>query len=283
MSVARELLALAEAAERRLALAAVSAILVPPRRDHPPMQGEFGVVMLADGSAGFFYALLEDTLRRLHEELDRAGAAGLPPLVLAGRIESEDALERAVALGAISAISQHVFRRAGFTPPAAKSSLGGEAFGPDDHVGMVGLFPSLSRRLRDQGVPLTVLELREDRVQREPRFEVTLDPSKLGRCNKILCTASTLINGTLDAVLAECTSAERVSLIGPSASTFPDPLFGRGIDVVGGARVADPRALRTRLQIGDGWGDAVERYTIWPGAYPGFEGLLDTVPRSRAE
>ena len=70
VSVARELLALAEQTRRCLDLPAVSAILVPPRRDDPPMQGEFGVVMLADGSTGFFYALLEDTLRRLHEELD---------------------------------------------------------------------------------------------------------------------------------------------------------------------------------------------------------------------
>ena len=274
MSVARELLALAEATGRRLDLPAVSAILVPPRRDDPPMQGEFGVVMLVDGSAGFFYALLDDTLRRLHEELDRAGAAVLPPIALATRIESDDALERAVALGAVSAITQHVFRHAGFTPAAARSSFGGDAFGAEDHVGMVGLVPSLSRRLRDRGVPLTVLELREDRVQREPGFEVTLDPAKLRRCNRVLCTASTLINGTLDAVLAECAGADRVSLIGPSASCFPDPLFARRIDVVAGARVTDPGALRDRLEAGEDWGDTVERYAIETGDYPGFEGLL---------
>lgn len=59
MSVARELLALAETTDRRLSIPAVRAVLAPPRREHPPLQGEFGVVMLADGSAGFFYALLE--------------------------------------------------------------------------------------------------------------------------------------------------------------------------------------------------------------------------------
>jgi len=32
-------------------------------------------------------------------------------------------------------------------------------FSPTDHVGMVGLFPSLAKRLRAQGVALTVLEI----------------------------------------------------------------------------------------------------------------------------
>lgn len=144
---------------------------------------------------------------------------------------------------------------------------------------MVGLFPSLSRRLRAQGVPLTVLELRADRVQREPGFEVTLDPGKLSRCNRVLCTASTLINGTLDAILAECAGAERVSLIGPSASCFPDPLLDRGIDVVAGARVTDAGTLRDRLVGGADWGGAVERYAIEASDYPGSDTLLAAVQK----
>jgi hypothetical protein len=99
---------------------------------------------------------------------------------------------------------------------------------------MVGLFPSLARRIRAQGIPLTVLELRPEKVTREAEFEVTLDPERLRGCTRILCTASTLINGTLDSVMESVTHAQHVALIGPSASCFPDPLFARGIHAVGG-------------------------------------------------
>lgn len=283
MTVTTDLAKLAEAAGDRLALPRVERLCIPPQIPDPGMQGEFGVVMLSDGSAGFFFALLGDTLRRLHAGVDEAGAAGGSPLALAAAIESADPVERAVALGAISAVSQHVFRRAGYRPRPAANSTGGGSFAADDHVGMVGLFPSLSRRLRAEGVRLTVLELREDRVQQGEGFEVTLDPTRLTGCNKVLCTASTLINGTLDAVLSHCAGAEHVALIGPSASCFPDPLFSRRVHVVGGASVLAPQALVSRLGRGEPWGDAIARYTIEARAYPGFYALLDAASRARPQ
>ena len=269
-----DLLACAERVCGCLALPAVKALHVPAVRDNPGMESEFGLVVLEDGSAGFFFALLGDTLNRLHREVGSTSAAGRSPLLLARGIGHKDPVQRAVALGAISAITQHVFKAAGYVPTEAANSLGGSAFSPADHVGMVGLFPSLAKRLRAQGVALTVLELRAEKVQRDGNFQVTLDPAALRDCNRILCTASTLINGTLDAVLEHVAGATHVALIGPSASCFPDPLFARGIHVLGGAAVLDADELAMRLANGDPWGEAVRRYTIDAAAYPGLDRLL---------
>lgn len=281
MSVATDLLHLTRQVAGRIGLPPVTQIVAPPAAPGPGIESEFGLVVLADGSAGFFFALLGDTLQRLQARLQRPGggpdAAGHCAPALAAAIESGDAVERAVALGAICAATQHLFRRAGLRPGAAANSLGGGAFSADDHVGMVGLFPSLARRLRDQGVRLTVLELRADKLERGPRFQVTLDPQQLRHCNTVLCTASTLINGTLDEVLQHCTGAERITLIGPSASCFPDPLFRRGIQVVGGAAVTDTGALLARLARSEGWGDTVQRYTLEAEDYPGTNSLLDRI------
>ena len=42
------------------------------------------------------------------------------------------------------------------------------------------------------------------------------------------------MNNSLDEILAHCSLAAFVSIIGPTAGYFPDPLFARGVDVVGG-------------------------------------------------
>jgi uncharacterized protein len=61
-----------------------------------------------------------------------------------------------------------------------------------------------------------------------------MDAAKLSTCNKILCTNTTILNNSLDEILAHCSPDTFVSIIGPKAGYFPDPLFARGDDVVSG-------------------------------------------------
>jgi len=50
----------------------------------------------------------------------------------------------------------------------------------------------------------------------------------------------------MDQILAHCSPDAFVSIIGPTAGYFPDPLFFRGVDVVGG-RVVKNGALFLQL------------------------------------
>jgi len=78
------------------------------------------------------------------------------------------------------------------------------------------------------------LKKKEQLVQRYPNLPITLEPKELSTCNKILCTSTTILNNSLDEILAHCPPAAFVSIIGPTAGYFPDPLFARGVDVMGG-------------------------------------------------
>jgi len=102
---------------------------------------------------------------------------------------------------------------------------------------MVGLFLGLTKAIRKAGAELVVIEKKESLKQRFPDLPITMDATQLNTCNKILCTSTTLLNNSLDEILTHCSPDAFVSIIGPTAGYFPDPLFARGVDVVGGRLV----------------------------------------------
>lgn len=272
MSISTDVLAMVEEVSRRVEIPPVRHLHIPPLKRNPSMDAEFGLIALEDGSAGFFYAWLGDTLERMRVELDRDALVHESAFELSTRFASNDEVERTVGLGAINAISQHVFRRAGYQPALTTASMGRLTFAAKDHVGMVGLFPSLARRLARDGIRLTVIEKKSNAV--EDGFRVSLDPTELEKCNNVLCTASTLLNDTLDEILTHSLAAKHIALIGPTASCLPDPVFARGVDVVGGSVVLDLDALLERLCHHEPWGPSVCKYTIARSEYPGFAALL---------
>ena len=70
---------------------------------------------------------------------------------------------------------------------------------------------------------------------------------KLRTCNKVLCTGTTILNHSLDEILSCCSSDAFVSIIGPTAGYFPDPVFALGVDVVGGRIVKNGELFLQRL------------------------------------
>jgi uncharacterized protein (DUF4213/DUF364 family) len=175
----------------------------------------------------------------------------------------------------VNALSRHLLDRARFQPDLATSSLGSLRLGPGSRLGMVGFFPPLVRRAREEGVPLTVLELKEELVQEGPGLTVTLDPARLAGCTHVVCTSTTLLNDSLEPVLAHARGCEEFVVVGPSSPLVPDALFARGVTSVGGAWVVDPAALAERIVRGERWGDATRKSSLRSGpAWPGCDALL---------
>jgi hypothetical protein len=85
------------------------------------------------------------------------------------------------------------------------------------------------------------------------------------------------MNNTLDEVLACCNPAAHIALIGPTASCLPDPLFERGVDVVGGTTVVDLDHLLPRLEAGESWANSTVKYCICKKHYPGINTLLHNI------
>ena len=134
---------------------------------------------------------------------------------------------------------------------------------------MVGFFYGLVERIREAKAELVVIEKNEQLIDQYPDLPITTDVARLNPCNKILCTSTTILNNSLDEVLAHVSPDAFVSIIGPTAGYFPDPLFARGVNVVGGRIVKDGQAFLQLLAEGERWGDATLRTCFQKEIYIG--------------
>ncbi|MBN1801356.1 MAG: hypothetical protein JW891_07610 [Candidatus Lokiarchaeota archaeon] len=235
----------------------------------------FGAIVLEDGSVGLMYLNLEKRVKKILSKLDLSELKGKVPYEIAMRFSSDDLVERALGLGAINAISQWVFRKACFSFDFTEDSLGLPDLRPNDVVGMVGLFPPLVRKIVQMGLRLVVVEKKKEHLRGSDGWEVTLDPRRLLKCTKILITSTTIMNDTIDAILENCIGAEFVSIIGPTGGFFPDPLFLRGVDVVGGSQIVDHAFFIDAMRYNKRWGISAKKYFIRKNNYPGFTFLLE--------
>jgi len=274
MTVKTDLLALMDRVCGCLDVAPVRRVYIPEPQPHASSHTEFGLVELEDGAAGLYYAWLGESQQGMVQRYSEDQLAGRHPLELARFLESGDDAGRSLGMAAVNAISQSVFRRAGYTPPPTGDSMGSLTLSADDHLGMVGYFPSLVSRLREARIRTTVIERKTRFSGDNDLIRVSLDIDDLSACNKVLCTASTLLNDSMDQVLERTVNAETVVVVGPTAGFLPDPLFRRGVSAVGGTRVVDAQAAIRALQQDRGLAETAQRYLIRRAGYPGIEALL---------
>lgn len=268
-----ELTGLLSAALTPLAPPPVRALHLPPSPWTGHRDAEFAVIELADGTLGLAYALLGDTLAELTARASGWALAGADPLALARWWHEAADARRVVGFAAVNALTRWLFDRAGFVPPAATDSIAGLAPAAGEHIGMVGRFPPLIRQVTRTGARLTVLELRADLAGDHGDHRVVLDPAALAGCDKILATSTMLLNDTLENVLALTRGARRFALIGPGASCLPDPLFARGVTLMGGVWIDDAPSLLEATAAGTGWGPAAHKTALAPADYPGLAEL----------
>lgn len=272
-TVKADLLQLVKRAAAATELPPVSQIYIPepnPEQSHT----EFGVIMLADGSAGLYYAWLGESQRGMSNRYRQQEFIGKPALELVTLYESNDEADCSIGLAAISAITQCLYNRAGYTLKQAGNTMGNLEFLAGDHIGMVGYFPSLVRRLREQGIRLTVIEKKEKFRESGSLVNVTPEPGPLRACNKVIITASTLLNDSIDTILEFTAESKQTVVVGPTAGFFPDPLFARGVTALGGTAIVRPDVLIERLGRDQGMGDAANKYLIDKNEYPGIEPLI---------
>lgn len=274
-TIADELLDIVNQVAGCLSLPRVARVWLPRDLGNPRRSAEFGALVLEDGSVGLFYVLLEHTRTEIASLGSQGSWAGRNPADIARGFRSAEPAEKALGLGAVNAISQHTIRVSGLPIDTETSSMASFDPQPEDRIGMVGFFPPLVERLRSRNIDLTVIELKPSLVQEHERYRVTLDPTALRRCNKILCTSTILLNDSIDSLLAFCEQAEHVAIIGPSAGFLPDPLFARGIDTVGGHQVLDAEGFIARCEAEKKWGQTSRKYCIHRQSYPGFRELLE--------
>jgi hypothetical protein len=243
MRIMTEVRDLALGLASRFQIPKIAGIAFPPFYEGgQPKDCEFMALALEGGAGGISYVLLPDSRAGEYRALKPESFIGVRPEQYAEAFGGTAPLRNMLGLASINAICQHVMRETNCTPGAATDSLGLMNIEDGDRVGMVGFFPPLLKYMRNSKAKLVIVEKNEQLIERYPKWHVTLDVTELNTCNKVLCTGTTLLNDTLDDVLEQCTAAEHISVLGPTAGYFPDPLFARGVHVLGGRLVNDGNA-----------------------------------------
>ncbi len=142
---------------------------------------------------------------------------------------SDSAVERSIGIAALNSLLE-VDRASCVELNAADLLM---ERGKGKHVAMVGHFPFVSRLKLEVG-ELSVLELR-------PQGD-DLPASEAGRvipqADVVAITGSTLVNGTIEGLLALCRPDALVVVLGPTTPLCP-VWFDYGVDVVSGTVVED--------------------------------------------
>lgn len=275
MSVANDYLELTAAVGEHLTVPPVQSIHVASPSD-PGQSSKFGALVLTDNTVGLAYTALGDALTALQDHSLIESVVGQSPLEVARLYAGDQAWQRTLGMAAINAISQFLFRHCGYELSVGDETLSHLALCEGDHVGMVGYFPPLVEKVRALHLPLTVVELDERWLTRAEGFEVTLDPDRLARCNKIVCTGTVLLNQSIDDLSPRWRQAERVFVAGPTVGCLPDPLFERGVTLVGGCCVVDSAMFLQKWAAHEKWRGATRRYLLNRATYPGYRTLLAT-------
>jgi len=273
MPISLEFINIIEDISNVVDLPLIKEIVTPQNRENAK-KSNFSVIILEDNSVGLIYINLSSKIKTKFKNEEFTYLKGSEPLSIIKLFNSKDLLERSLSLGVINAVSQFIFKKTNFLFDFTSDSLGLLDIKSSDIIGMVGFFPPLVKLIEKIGSKLIVIEKKEELVQKSKDWLVTLNPSKLKDCNKILITGTTVLNDTLDEVLDYCTSAEKKSVIGPTTSFLPDPLFRRGIDVIGGTYVSKSDLLAQAIHQSIRWSDSVKKYTIERKNYPSYKELI---------
>lgn len=160
----------------------------------------------------------------------RQGApiAGRPLAALAGWLCSLDPLRRSIGLAAVNAFWNRPDR-----PPAPKPWGLARFQPPGDGLVIVGGFRGAAGRLPGARV-----------IEQEPKgTDIPADAAgpALAEAKAIAITAQTLMNGSLEPLLARIGHVAERLLVGPSAPVAP-PVLAAGVSRVAGLAVTDPDA-----------------------------------------
>jgi uncharacterized protein (DUF4213/DUF364 family) len=213
---------------------------------------------------------LPDTKEHEYNLLQPSKYVGQDPRKFALDFGSDNPVSEMISLAAINSICQHVMRESNFSIDTATDSLGLLSISAGDKLGMVGLFFPLIQSIKKIGANLVIIEKNELLIQQYPELPITLDAAQLSTCNKVLGTSTSILNDSLDEILSHCVPDAWVSIIGPTAGYFPEPLFNRGVDVVGGRVVKDGELFLQLLREQKRWGKATQKICFQKKTYGGI-------------
>lgn len=169
---------------------------------------------------------------------------------------ADNGLRRAVGIATMNALTEICWRRRPHPGVDLLSDI--DAFDAADirageNVAVVGAFVPFLRKLKQRRQPFIVIE--QDPATLKPDEMPFFRPADQADCvvpqaDVVIITGTTLINGTLEALLSLARPEARVVIVGPTIGMLPDAFLRRGVDILGGIRVTKPDAFLDILAEG---------------------------------
>lgn len=192
----------------------------------------FAAVKLADGSCGISFLLNQfDTVK---SALKPGKIIGLPVEDLVSLAPSLNLQDSSLALAAVNALLQNQEFDC-----VKKNAIEMVEVTKQDKVAMVGQFHQLIKPLSEQSAKLYVFEMNGA----QGTYPAWSEPLILPECDVVFLSGTTLINKTMDDILAKCAIAREIVLLGPSVIAMPKIFKPRGVTVLGPCRVTDNQAM----------------------------------------
>lgn len=182
--------------------------------------------------------------------------AGKPARDVVKEAFSSHGIRRAVGIAAVNALAELAWSRR--PHPLAELRVGVDAFdanifSPSDLTVVVGAFVPFLKALKRRNQPYLVLEkdpatLKADEM---PFYRAAeLAPEVVPQADVLLITGTTLLNDTMENLLAMAKPSARITLVGPTVGMLPDAFFARGADILGGVQITDADAFLDLLAEG---------------------------------
>ena len=181
---------------------------------------------------------------------------GRPVRDLLRETEAASGIRRAVGVATMNALADMCWER--HAPRGMELRIGVDAYDaagirPGENVVVVGAFVPFLKSLKRARQQFTVLEMDPATLKPDelPYFRpADQADAVLPSADVVLITGTTLMNDTLEHLLALCRPAARVVVVGPTVGLLPDAFLRRGVDVLGGMRVTAPDAFLDVLAEG---------------------------------
>jgi len=222
----------------------------------------FSGVKLSNGFAGLSYTPVKDVPQAVccpssaGRIFDPFKIYGMPAAEVLTALTSNEPIKAAVAIATLNALSAVCWERglAGdYRIQMNSDAIDAVRMPADCSVAVIGAFVPVLRKLKARGGRWWVIEQDPQTLKADemPHF-IPADQSSetIAAADVLIITGVTLVNHTLQPILAAARPGAEIAVIGPTASLLPDALFARGVRVVGGVRVKKPDELLDVLAAG---------------------------------
>jgi len=167
-----------------------------------------------------------------------------------------EGVARAAGIAALNALAERCWRKRPHSEMELRprvDAFDATAIGEADRTVLVGAFIPFLKELKRRRLPYLVLEQNPAVLKAEelPFYRPAESAREIvPQADVLLVTGATLLNDTLEDLLALARPEARVTVVGPTVGMLPDPFFARGVDVLGSVCITEPDAFLDLLAEG---------------------------------